>query len=219
MKRDTVKLDSVMATFVNELDEIGVFHFNKLAYLFEYFYIKNFGKRYTKEQFVKFPHGPVLSEYKKVISELSSKHIINVDLTLLDSKRRLDDDLCYEKVLISCTELTSKNAIDNPILLKLIKKISNTYGKLNTKQIEEAVYKTKPVIKIEEKINAGLLRKTGTYILCGNWIRMKDYDTLETRSRRSYCAHIERYPEVKGSLQKELAKELSYLNEMRPKYE
>ncbi len=67
-QNDITNLDCVTATIVNLLGSVGLFHYNKLASLFEYFYIKNFGKRYTEEYFVKLPHGPVIRDYKKQIT-------------------------------------------------------------------------------------------------------------------------------------------------------
>ncbi len=219
MTTDYVKLDSVMATFVSELGEIGIFHFNKLAYLFEYLFIKNFGKRYTKEQFVKLPHGPVVINYKKYISDLKCRNLVDVDLKSLKVKRLLDDDLAYERVSISQTIATHECIVKNPVVYRLVKKVAETYGTLSSREIEKAVYATNPVRSILNKISEGQLKKTGTYILNGNGIRMKDYDSLKTKSRRAYLDHVEKYPTVKVNLQKKLSKELSFLSEMRPSYE
>jgi hypothetical protein len=218
VKRDVNKLNNVMATIVQELGEVGVFHFNKLAYLFEYFYIKNFGKRYTKEQFCKLPHGPVISGYKKYISDLKKRQLINVDLDNLMKKRTLDD-LQLEKIKITKTDKTFEGTIKNPELYKFIKQLANKFGKLTTPEIEEAVYSTPPVAKIKQAIENGLLKETGSYILKGNGIRMKDYRNGRNKSRLAYMKHLEKYPKVNKPLQKELREELAYLTKLRPSYE
>ena len=44
-KRDFNRLSQVSATIVSEMNDVGIYHFNKLTYLFEYFFIKNFGAK------------------------------------------------------------------------------------------------------------------------------------------------------------------------------
>jgi hypothetical protein len=46
------RLDRVVATMLDELREIGVFYYNKLLCLFEYFFIRNLAERYTGEEYI-----------------------------------------------------------------------------------------------------------------------------------------------------------------------
>ena len=100
IRRDDSKLIAVGATLLSLNGELGLFQYNKLVYLFEYFYIKNFGKRFTKEVFMKLPHGPVIVEYKKHISYLINKGIAKGDLSILAEKREVDDTI-YPKFRIT----------------------------------------------------------------------------------------------------------------------
>ena len=94
------QLDQVTATIVYQLERVGVYHYNKLTYLTEYLFIKNFGKRLTNEKFIKLPHGPVITNYRKQIASLQSRSIVNVDLDELNKIRKLNDDFIQSKIAI-----------------------------------------------------------------------------------------------------------------------
>jgi len=72
-------LGRVACTILNELGEIPVLKYNKLLYLFEYLYIKNFGRRYTGESFKKINKGPVVDDYKNQILKLKEHGFVEVD--------------------------------------------------------------------------------------------------------------------------------------------
>lgn len=233
IKVDKDKLDAVTAYIVHQMGEVGVFHYNKLAYLFEYLYIKNFGKRYTKEQFVRLPHGPTIRNYKNQIKRLVGNQLADTDLDNLMKKRAVDDKE-FDKVTIKRPYHDIEHSLPTPIM-DLIDQIIAKYGRLSTKEIEKAVYQTPPMIKYMELVNretkeinvsaVGSLipgsfnypkPEVGGYVLQSDCIKMRDFDTPEAKGKRLALKHLEKYPDVNYDLQNRLAEELDYLTALRP---
>jgi len=204
-------LDRVTATIVHEMGEVGLYHYNKLTYLFEYFYIKNFASRYTKEQFPKLPHGPVISNYKRQIRDLHGLNVIKTDLDELKRYRKMDD--YHGEILIECVPNTKIYMVSEEIVYSLIVQIVQKFGAMSTAELEEVVYRTTPLINFQ---NNPYKLKKGGYVLAGDCIKMKDYKNSVTEGRKLAIKHLQKYPEVDEELQLKLAKELQYLEALRP---
>ncbi len=203
-------IDRVSATIVNELGELGVYHYNKLTYLFEFFYIKNFGERFSKEKFIKITHGPIISNYKKRISALSKADYLSVDVSELNKKKSLDD---FNKYIPIHNTLNTKSIIlDNPILISLIHQIIEKFSKLPVKKLEEIVYKTSP---IRAYCNPSFNKKTGGYVF-PNHIKVKSFRNSITEGRRQALKHFNKYNYVEYDQQKDLLDQFEILNRMRP---
>lgn len=208
-------LDIVTATIVYEMEHVGVFHYCKLTYLFEYFFIKNFGTRYTKEHFIKLPHGPVISNYKRQISKLYDHNILQVDVDEFNRVKGLDD--YNETVTISPATESANYLIPERMAYALLLQVLREYGSLTVRELEEVVYKTSPVIKYCHGVEEGFKPRTGGYVLKGDCIRMKDHKNCKTKGREIALKHLRKYPTVNFETQKELVKELKDLEQMRPK--
>lgn len=208
------KLDRVTSSIVYELGEVGVFHYCKLAYLFEYFFIKNFGSRYTKEYFIKLPHGPVIINYKNQISNLYGMEIIDVNLKELKRNRNFDD--FNETVLIKSNPKTSACLIPEKMAYALLLQILQKFGSMSVKDLEKFVYETSPIKKYIEAVSMGFKRPTGGYVLKGDCIRMKDYKNSRTKGREIAMKHLQKYPHINFQTQKELIEEMKELNNLRP---
>ncbi|MFA6598809.1 MAG: type II toxin-antitoxin system antitoxin SocA domain-containing protein [Ignavibacteriaceae bacterium] len=209
-------LDRVTASIVYELEKVNLFHYNKLVYLFEYFYIKNFGKRFTQEKFIKLPHGPVITDYKKQIGSLAKEGFIEVDSDLLNQKRMLGDDYQTE-VNIFRTETTQEMVLDDEFLSNFLHKILYKYGTLSTKELEAVVYRTPPMINLIKKMEMGFKKNIGGYVLA-DCIRFLDYKNPVTEGRRMAIEHLKKYPFINFELHKKIAEELSPLKNLRPEW-
>lgn len=209
-------LDVVTANIVHQMETVGLFHYNKLAYLFEYFHIKNFGERFTKECFVKLPHGPVIANYKDQVKGLCQAGILSTDLSRLNASRKLQDDYIYRAVNITAgTEIESAICLDE-MTLDLLGQVIEKFGSLETAALEEVVYQTPPVKTYLERVRRGFKQKTGGYVL-KDCIKMRDHKTARTAGARLARQHLWQYPTVDLERERELAKELTHLEGMRPK--
>lgn len=188
--RDQDLLDRLTATIVDEFGEVGVFKYNKFAYLFEFFFIKNFGERYTKESFIKLPKGPVISGYKSQIRGLMLKGLVKADLSLLDETRELGAN--SGTIPIEHNSLTHTHLLQDEAALELLRQIIRKYGSLTDTQLGELVYKTDPVIKYLELCAMGIKRETGGRILDN--VTLKDYKTAVVKGRMIARKHLAKYP-------------------------
>jgi len=211
-RSDLSNLDRVTATIVHEMGKIGLFHYNKLTYLFEYFFIKNFGCRYTKEEFIKLPHGPVISNYKTQITNLIRHGVFSGNIAEIHKSRKLDDDKRIKTTILS-TELTSQYTVQENGIIILIRQIVNKYGHLSVDDLEDVVYQTNPVKKY---LSNPFKQKTGGYILKNDCLKMKSYRTKEAEGRRLARKHLKKYPVEKKENKKILEEEYDNLIPMRP---
>ena len=202
-------LDLVTATIVHEMGQIGLFHYNKLTYLFEYFFIKNFGCRYTKERFIKYPHGPVIPNYQKQITNLIINNVIAGDINKISQRRKVDTDY-YEKTIIKSLPQTSNFIIPNKGIYFLLKQIISTYGNLSVEDLEKVVYKTEPIKKF---LSNPFKKKTGGYVLTSDCIKIRDFNTDKAKGLRLALKHLEKYPKNHNDY-KELEKEYNYFSKM-----
>lgn len=214
LNQEFSNIDIVSATIVNEMKSIGVYRYNKLVYLFEYFFIKNFGCRYLKENFIKYPHGPVISNYKMQIKKMHDIDIYEVDINELNKKRTFDD-YNYLKILIKSTYKTNDVATPNIQIYQLILEIVDKFGNLPADELEKIVYQTSPIINYLEKFAMGFKKETGGYIF-PDCIRQSDYVTPKTKGRKLALKHLSKYPEINFELQKKMSEEVSDLIKMRP---
>lgn len=208
-------LDSITSTIVYELKKVGVYHYNKLTYLFEFLFIKNFGFRYTSELFIKLPHGPVIHNYKNQISELVKNGYLTVDLNKLMQERKLTDDYNI-KINICHTDTTITHLISESVVYDFLRRVLDKYAYLNDDQLEEVIYKTSPVIKY---MNSAYKPNTGGYVLDNNGIKMKDYlSNPKVKARKYAIKHFLKYPEINIVQHLNFHKELTYLEKLRPKW-
>jgi len=213
------KLDEVAVSIVNESGELGVFHYNKLIYLFEYLFIKNFGHRYTDEKFIKLPHGPVIKDYKKQIQKLFNLGLLYVDSEYFKTRNTLsDDDLAYCKVEIAKTG-KSKNLIQNELVYDFLLKVLNKYSTYSVKELENLVYQTAPVKNYLAAVKEGRKKEKGGYILFNDCIRSKKYETPKAKGRNLALQHFEKYPAIKVEQYVNYSKEFEPLTGMRPQWE
>jgi len=204
-------LDRVTATIVFELGKVGLFHYNKLTFLFEYFFIKNFGERYTKEFFVKLPHGPVIPNYKKQISHLAGEGIYFADLSLIKSSRKLYvDDFHFRKIEIAKTEITGDFIIQERIVHELLLKVLDKFAGLSVANLERLVYKTQPMIRFAE---ISRFKKGKAPYILNDCIKMVDFkDKRAVRGRKLYLEHIRKYPTVN---KKQLEENMEFFREWK----
>jgi hypothetical protein len=210
--RDENNLNQVAATILSFVQELGVYHYNKLIYLFEYFHIKNFGKRYTKELFIKYPHGPVIIDYKGHIESLVDKKIANTDLTKLRAKRSLDEGYSG-KISIYKAELTEEFAFRDAMLLSFTRELCDRFSTMSRESLESFVYSTAPM---KNYVNSQFKKETGGYILTSDCIRMSDHKNPTTVGRQKALQHLQTYPEIDYIQHRQLAEEFSSLSSLRP---
>ncbi len=189
MKRDQDKLDRVACSIVDRLGSVGVFHLNKLTFLFEYFYIKNFGVRYTREVFTKLPHGPVIANYKTHIKSLHTSAFINIDINLLMKKRDLDDDFEYVSLNITPNESIKSCLLEDSHASSLLDQILHKYSWLPGPKLEKTVYKTPPVMEYLRRVEMGYKKETGSYILT-DCLKMNTVKANVDPGMKLYLEHI-----------------------------
>jgi hypothetical protein len=212
INRDETNLNQVAATILSVVQELGVYHYNKLIYLFEYFHIKNFGKRYTKELFIKYPHGPVIINYKEHIESIVDKRIANTDLTKLQMKRSLDEGFSG-KISIYKAELTDEFAFKDVMLLSFTRELCDKFSTMSRESLESFVYSTAPM---KNYVSSKFKKETGGYILTGDCIKMSDHKNPITEGRRRALLHLQTYPEIDYVQHRQLAEEFSSLSSLRP---
>jgi Protein of unknown function (DUF4065) len=212
VRRDDSNLISVGSTLLYLSRELGLFHYNKLVYLFEYFYIKNFGKRFTKEAFIKLTHGPVIVGYKNHIEGLVRLKIAKADIQTLKMNRDVDDTI-YPKFRIVPSVNIQNYILRDHTLFSFVQALIDRFGGLPILQLEKVVYDTGPM----KAYSASQFKKeTGSYILSADCIKMKDYSNEITEGRRRALDHLRMYPKVNYEQQERLAAEFSGLSRLRP---
>lgn len=216
-KDKLTNLDSITLSIVNGLGKLGVFHYNKLTYLFEYFFIKNFGFRFTKEVFVKLPHGPVITNYKRQILNLSNLNLIETDEELLKKTRHLDDD-SKEKIWLFSNDKTINAISLDPMVNDFLNKILNRFANLDCDELESIVYQTSPVKSYLTKVKTGLKPEIGSYVLT-DCIKMSKYkDNPKVTGRKLALEHIRKYPNINYEQHHKLISELNDLKKLRPEW-
>ena len=210
-------LDRVTSTIVYEMEHVGIFHYNKLTYLFEYFYIKNFGERFSNEYFPKYPHGPVISNYPKQISTLINDSIFDGDINDIKIMRPMDD-FDYRKKTLKKNSSTQNNIVMNKLARLLLVKIINRFGHLTCSELEDVAYKTKPVINYLKEVDAGFKKQTGGYVLKGSTIKIKEGKKSFSEGMKIAFAHMKKYSHVDYEQLSKDAEEFSFLEKYRPTY-
>jgi hypothetical protein len=212
VRRDEAKLLAVGSTLLHLCDQLGLYHYNKLVYLFEYFHIKNFGSRFTKEVFSKFPHGPVIVGYKQHIETLVRSGMASADIEQLHEKRDVDD-IIYPKFLIESTEQTTEHVLGDPLLYDFARALCQKFAPMSVTELESFVYSTKPLIAFQK---SPFKKETGGYILTGDCIKLKDHLGPLQRGRAMLKKHLEEYPTSDYEQQKRFAEEFGWMSGMRP---
>lgn len=208
-------LDIITSSIVKKMGSVGLFHYNKLTFLFEYFFIKNFGRRFTNEPFVKLPHGPVISNYKSQIEKLVDLRVFNINKKLLNMKRSVDD-FNYQKILIKRTDLLAQISIPQNCIELLLDQIIKKYSNYSVSELERIVYKTPPMKKYLSFVKAGFKKEKGGYIL-RDCIKISRFKSTKTEGRRIALKHLQEHPYINFKRQKELTTELEYFSILRPK--
>ncbi|MCL5027479.1 MAG: Panacea domain-containing protein [Bacteroidetes bacterium] len=215
--QDNIKLDGIIAAIVDQMGEVDLYHLNKLTYLFEFLFIKNFGKRYTGELFIKLPHGPVITNYKKVFERLFQAGILETDLEKLKEQRKLSDDY-HVKIELKKTEKTTSIIRLDKMIMDFIKKIIIKYGYLSVSDLEKEVYKTKPVKEYQSKVENGFKQQTGSYVL-RDCIKLSEYKNTITLGRKLALEHLNKYPDIITKQYQTYEEEFSSLKKLRPAWE
>lgn len=216
---DKTTLDIVTATIVNYLGQVNLYHYNKLTYLFEYFYIKHFGERFTKELFIKLPHGPVIQDYKAQISDLCERDVIDVDLHLLNKHRAVDSDYS-NKINIYRNENTSHFSLKSGIEYTLLTKIIEKYAHYSINDLETIVYKTEPVVNYLLNFQSGFIRKEfGGYVLKSCNMKITEAKSNMTPGVKEALKHLKKYPNPDYEQMRKDIKEFSFMEKLRPAYD
>lgn len=212
------RLNAITINIVNELGKVGVFRYNKLTYLFEYLFIKNYGERYTHQMFPKLPHGPVISDYKKVILNQCEGGFIDTDIKNLKLKRKLNDDRPEQKETIWLNKTSSSKDIIIPekTVYNFLLRVLDKYQSLSDDEIEELVYKSSAVINYIKKYEAGFKPKTGGFVLASDCIKINGSDSIEFKARQFVIKHELKHPTVNIEQQNLLYNDLAYLEKLRP---
>ena len=210
----------VGSTLVYLMGEVGIFHFNKLIYLFEYLYIKNYGHRFTGEQFIKITHGPVIKDYKKKINTLVTAGYVDANLTLLNKRRKLDDKL-NSKIYIRSTEHNSSYIIADEIAFNLLQNIIDNYGYLSVEELEKVAYSTEPVINYLNGVRySPWIKETGGYVLKSPNIKIRECQKDIPEWKKMALEHINKYPVVTDHDQmKQDYEDFKDWEKLRPKYD
>jgi hypothetical protein len=209
-------LDQLTVSIVYQLKSVGVFRYNKLTYLFEYLFIKNFGKRFTGHQFCKLPHGPVIQDYKAQIRKLHNSNVVNTDMAALMTKRPLEDDIYHALLPIYSTNQTENFLIKNPMVMDFLKKVLDKYALLSDVEIERVVYRTQPVVKYLELVKDGFKREIGGRVLDNN-VKIRSNNPV-TKARQKVLKHLEKFPTINATQHLKYAEEVAYLNNLRPEW-
>jgi hypothetical protein len=212
VQRNDSLLQQVGATIILLSSPLGIFHYNKLVYLFEYHYIKNFGRRFTKEVFLKYPRGPVITGYKEHLVQLAEMGGAGIDLKKLSKQRSLDD-VYNEKVPITVTDRTVEFIVQNPIIFSFIKSLCERFASKSVDELQKIVYETEPMKKY---VKSPYKKSTGGYILCAECIRLSDHSNPISEGRRKAQEYLEQHPDIDYAQHRNLAGDFSDLAALRP---
>ncbi|MDX2128997.1 MAG: DUF4065 domain-containing protein [Chloroherpetonaceae bacterium] len=211
------RLNRLTVSIVETLGKVGVFHYNKLAYLFEYIYIKNFGVRYTNERFIKLPNGPVINNYKKQIELLFEENLLKVDVTQLNQKRSVDDN-SLKPIWIEPTSDSKNFLVEDEDAVKLLSQMLNRYAKLSASQLENVVYQTEPMLRITQNEGTKEKKSIGVEVLDTTTVK-NALKNDRIQGKKLALEHLKKYPFPNNELQDFYAQELAPLALLRPKYE
>jgi uncharacterized phage-associated protein len=212
IQRNEIHLEQVGATIISLMKSLGVYRYNKLLYLFEYLHIKNFGKRYTKEVFIKYTHGPVIRNYKAHLVQLEQKGIAQIDISLLMKTRKVDNDP-VGVIPISATDSTIEFMVQNPLIRAFVNSLCDHFGEMDVEELERYVYATEP---IRNYLASPFKKPTGGYILSSDCIKLAEHKSALSEGRRMASEHLEKYPKIDYTQHRKLAEEFSDLSAMRP---
>lgn len=208
-------------TIVHLMGKVGLFHFNKLLYLFEYQFIKKYGSRFTGEQFVKITHGPVVTNYKQKINSLYQLGFIDTDIDRLKMKRKLEDDKSANMIPI-CSNANSANyLLNDPVALNLMRSVVYKYGSLSVDELERKVYSTDPVINyVEAAEYSPFVKEKGGYVLKSPHIKIREQKESIPEWKKMALEHMQKYPTVVDPQQmKEDYEDFKHLEYLRPQYD
>ncbi len=212
--RNEENLTRVTISIVNELKNVGIYHYNKLTYLFEYLFIKNFGMKFTGELFCKLPHGPVISDYKKYVVNQFKERLIFTDIDTFIQKRTLDD---YNySIRIMNTENGEKITIQEPMIYDFLLRVLDKYSHLSVDELEEVVYQTSAVVKFENAVKQGWRKENGGYIL--DLLTIKNFINSKVLARQAALKHSRKYPKIDNDQYNNLTSEWNFLESMRPQW-
>jgi hypothetical protein len=216
---DISKLNSVTSTIVASLGNVGLFHYNKLTYLFEYFFIKNYGERYTKEQFIKYPKGPVIANYKDQICTLVKEDIFETDIKNLKEKRKLITDDYNSKVRVFSTDKTEDLVLNDPDAYSLLIKVIDKYSKYNVEDLGNLVYKTPPVLNYLLNQKRGYVKTTGGYVLNSNNIKINSLKREVPEHILMSRKHFLNYKNIDETQHAKDVEEFRFMEKLRPQYQ
>ncbi len=237
-KADAPKLEAVTTSIVELKGEISLYYFNNLTYLFEYFFIKNFGCRYMNGLFIKQPNGPVISNYKQLIKTLVKKKLIQTDLDMLFQKHQDDNSLSIRVNIRAGAEIHNHQPLE-PIVLDLLEQIVDKYGNLTIEDLKQLVEKT--YTKQQDAYNGitagAAIGSTGLMSMFGNLFggivggvvgALASYppsicdptlilrESSEKNGLRLYWEHSQQYPNTDAELQEKNKQEMRFFEALRP---
>jgi len=191
---------------------LGVFQLNKLAFLYEYFHIKNFGERYTFDRFIKLPHGPVITNYKNTIKKAAENTVLDADIHAIWNNNGWQNHSHTIQIIRPGRNLLNAG-INTEAQYNLAIAVIKKFADMKPKDLEKFVYSTQPVKRFLELEAAG---HKYTSVLRGDVIKLKDYKSDAQKGMKRYHSHIEKYPTVNWKLQNKFFEELRWLEKYRP---
>jgi hypothetical protein len=212
-------LQQVISEFFRKREHIGVYHFNKILYLFEYFYIKNTGKRFLKEPFIKLPHGPVVSNYKRQLENLFNDGILIMDISELKKHRDIDSDR-HIKLAIRKGYNINNYSIQDYTAFSILSHVIEKYSDLSIDELEQFVYHTEPVIRYQINSEGYKMRKKiGGYVLRSPNINITKYKKTISEGAKLAAEHLKKYPTINIEQLNKDIEEFAFLEKLRPSYE
>lgn len=176
---------------------VGMFHYSKLQYLFEFLYLKNYGERYTGERFVKYELGPVINEYKVQLLKLDELGILSVDRDALYRNAGVNKG-SYITKRIEVGSRAQEFALTDERELKLLNGVIERFGNLSTDALKKVVYSTLP-LKLNPKHNHEVLTDEVVEMIVDNPI---------VQGKQMAEEHLKKYPTINQEKRAEFIHEL-----------
>lgn len=144
MKKNKTKLFNLILLYISNFQNFdGIKKLNKLLYFTDFKYYEKFSKPITGYNYVKYPRGPVIEDYQKVIEEMVDNKLLKKEKIQVLGENKIYTIHKLEKIVEPNLDLFEINE------LKIIREVWHENEMKNGKELEEESHRDAPWILSE----------------------------------------------------------------------